>query len=83
MKVGARIDAKNVQIERGHGYDHNFVLNGQMGTLRLAARVTEPTTGRTMEVATTEPGVQFYTSNFLDGTIKGKGGRIYGRRSAL
>jgi aldose 1-epimerase len=82
-RIGARIDADNVQIKRGKGYDHNFVVNGEPGKLRLAARVVEPTTGRTLEVMTTEPGVQFYTANFLDGTIKGKGGRSYGRRSAF
>ena len=63
---------------RGGGYDHNFVLNGAPGTLRLAARVSEPTAGRVLEVSTTEPGVQFYTGNFLDGTVKGKGGVAYG-----
>jgi len=59
------------------GYDHNFVLRGETGTLKLAARVTEPSTGRVMEIYTTEPGVQFYSGNFLDGTITGKGGKVY------
>jgi aldose 1-epimerase len=62
------------------GYDHNFVLRQPRGDLMnpaLAARVTEPKTGRVMEVLTTEPGVQFYTGNFLDGTVKGKGGAVY------
>jgi aldose 1-epimerase len=82
--IGERIDAKkDEQIVRGKGYDHNFVLNGQAGTLRLAARVSEATSGRIMEVLTTEPGVQFYTGNFLDGTLAGKGGKVYGHRSAF
>jgi aldose 1-epimerase len=81
--IGARINAADEQIKVGGGYDHNFVLNGNAGTLRLAARVSEPTTGRWMEVSTTEPGVQFYTGNFLDGTIKGKGGQTYAKRSGL
>ncbi len=59
------------------GYDHNFVLRGETGTLKLAARVHEPSTGRVMEIYTTEPGVQFYSGNFLDGTITGKGGKVY------
>ncbi len=81
--IGERIDANEQQIELGKRYDHNFVLNNTGGSMALAARVTEPKTGRFMEVSTTEPGVQFYTGNFLDGSIKGKGGRPYGRRSAF
>ena len=65
------------------GYDHNFVLNSEGKTLALAARVYDPKTGRVMEVLTTEPGVQFYTGNFLDGTIKGKGGAAYPRHAAF
>jgi aldose 1-epimerase len=72
-----------VQIERGKGYDHNFVLDGEMGTLRTAAKVTEPKSGRVLEVLTTEPGVQFYTGNFLDGSVKGKGGRPYAFRTGF
>ena len=64
------------------GYDHNFVL-GEPGKLKLAARVADPTSGRQMEVWTTEPGVQFYSGNFLDGTIRGKRGLAYGKHSAL
>lgn len=75
--IGERIQAKDEQIERGKGYDHNFVLNGEMGRLRPAARVVEPKSGRVMEVLTTEPGIQFYTGNFLDGSVKGKGGKAY------
>jgi len=78
--IGARIEADDQQIKLGGGYDHNFVLNGEAGTLRQAVRVTEPTSGRSMEVLTTEPGVQFYTGNFLDGTITGAGGKVYKRR---
>lgn len=77
--IGARIAAKHPQIEHGRGYDHNFVLNRTGHTLEFAARVVEPASGRVLEVATTEPGVQLYTGNFLDGTIHGKGGVAYGR----
>jgi aldose 1-epimerase len=78
--IGARIDAPHPQIKLGGGYDHNYVLTRQGDGLSLAARVVEPTTGRVMEVTTTEPGVQFYTGNFLDGSITGKGGRVYRKR---
>jgi aldose 1-epimerase len=81
--VGERIGAAHEQITRGGGYDHNFVLDGASGTLRPAARVQESTSGRVMEVLTAEPGLQFYTGNFLDGTVKGKGGVAYGRRSGF
>jgi aldose 1-epimerase len=81
--IGERINADNEQIKFGKGYDHNFVLNGDMGKLRPAVKLTEPKSGRVMEVSTTEPGVQFYTGNFLDGTITGKGGKVYKQRSAL
>jgi aldose 1-epimerase len=78
--IGERIDAEDEQIARGGGYDHNFVLNGAPGTMRLAARVLEPRSGRVLEVHTTEPGMQFYTGNFLDGSITGKGSRVYRKR---
>ena len=81
--IGARIDANDQQIKYGPGYDHNFVLNRKGEGLSLAARVVEPTTGRVMEVSTTEPAVQFYTGNFLDGTLTGKGGHVYKRRYAF
>ncbi len=81
--IGERIGAKDAQLAAGGGYDHNFVLNKPAGDLALAARVSEPTTGRVMEVLTTEPGVQFYTGNFLDGTLTGKAGKVYGKRSAF
>jgi aldose 1-epimerase len=83
VAIGARIDAEDEQLRFGGGYDHNFVLNRSDGGLSLAARVFEPGAGRVMEVHTTEPGVQLYTGNFLDGSIAGKGGRVYGRRCAL
>lgn len=83
MPIGARIDADDEQIRRGRGYDHNFVLDREGGGLSFAARVTEPSTGRVLEVWTTEPGMQFYTGNFLDGTITGKGGKTYPRRSGF
>jgi aldose 1-epimerase len=81
--IGNRINAKDPQIALGMGYDHNFVLNRAGSSLELAARVTEPKTGRVMEVLTTEPGMQFYTGNFLDGTLKGVGGKAYPRRAAF
>src|SRR6266702_1960348 len=82
--IGARIDQEEEQLKLGHGYDHNFVLRRAAGApISLAARVVEPNTGRVLEVWTTEPGVQFYTGNFLDGTARGKGGLTYARRSAF
>jgi aldose 1-epimerase len=77
--IGARIG----EIKDIGGYDHNFVVNGAAGKLRMAARVTEPTTGRQMEVWTTEPGVQFYSAIHLDGSITGKGGISYPKYGAL
>ncbi len=81
--IGARINDADEQLKFGNGYDHNWVVNGQAGRLRRAAKVYEATTGRVMEVWSTEPGVQFYTGNFLDGTITGKGGKVYNQRYAL
>jgi aldose 1-epimerase len=83
MPSGSRITAGDEQLKFGKGYDHNFVLNGEAGTLRQAVRVTEKTSGRVMEVYTTEPGVQFYTGNFLNGSLKGKGGKVYGFRNGF
>ena len=80
--VGARIDQDDQQLKYGHGYDNTWVLKSGGKTPTLAATVYEPGTGRTLEVWTTEPGIQFYTGNFLDVT-KGKGGKAYQRRSAL
>jgi len=81
--IGERIDADDPQLRLGHGYDHNFVLDHAPGQLAEAAEVYEPTTGRILEVLTTEPGVQLYTGNFLDGSITGKEGRVYNRRYAI
>ncbi len=81
--IGARIEQDDEQLKLGKGYDHNWVLDKKGSELSLAARVEEPSTGRVMEVWTTQPGIQFYTGNFLDGTIKGKGGTVYARRTAL
>jgi aldose 1-epimerase len=82
--IGARIGADDEQLRHGGGYDHNFVLNGgPEGEMRLAARVHEPMSGRVMEVHTTEPGVQFYAGNFLDGTLTGKGGVVYRHRTGF
>jgi aldose 1-epimerase len=85
--IGARIEQRqNTQIRYGNGYDHNWVLNrggAASDALVLAARVVEPTSGRTMEISTTEPGLQFYSGNFLDGTITGKGGAVYKFRYGL
>jgi aldose 1-epimerase len=80
--IGARINADDEQLKLGKGYDHNFVVRGS-GALGLAARALEPNSGRVLEVWTTEPGVQFYTGNFLDGTVRGKEGKTYGFRSAF
>src|SRR3979411_2982308 len=82
-KVGARIDDDYEQLALGHGYDHNFVINRTGDNMALAARVYEPTSGRVLEVSTTQPGVQFYTGNFLDGTVTGKQGHVYKRRYAF
>ena len=81
--IGARIDADDEQLRHGGGYDHNWVLNRDRDGLVHAARLEEPTSGRTLDVSTTEPGIQFYAGNFLDGTIKGKSGHVYARRSGL
>jgi aldose 1-epimerase len=81
--VGLRINNDDEQLKFGTGYDHNWVINKPMGKLGLMARVMEPTSGRVMEVWSTEPGVQFYTGNSLDGSITGKDGRVYQRRNGL
>lgn len=78
--IGARINEPNQQLEYAGGYDHNWVINKPLGKFGLQARVYEPTTGRIMEVWSTEPGLQFYSGNFLDGTIIGKGGQVYKHR---
>ena len=81
--IGARIDTNNEQLAIAHGYDHNFVLSRKGSGLELAGRVHEPQTGRALEVYTTEPGVQFYAGNFLDGTITGKHGHAYNKHAGL
>ena len=80
--IGSRINQEDEQLRRGKGYDHNYVLNKRGAELSLAAQVYEPTSGRTMEVWTTEPGVQLYTGNFLDG-VRGKGGEVYNFREGF
>jgi aldose 1-epimerase len=81
--IGARIDGDHEQLKFGGGYDHNFVINRSAEGLGLAATVVESTTGRRMEVLTTEPGVQFYSGNFLNGTVIGKGGAVYQQRAGF
>jgi aldose 1-epimerase len=81
--VGARIGADDAQLHLGHGYDHNWVLDSGGGKLVEAAEVYEPSSGRVLKVLTDQPGIQFYTGNFLNGTIKGKGGKPDELRSAL
>ena len=81
--IGARINDPDQQMKYGRGYDHNWVLNASAGSLSLAARVHEPASGRVLEVLTTQPGLQFYTGNFLDGTLTGKGGKVYQQRLCL
>lgn len=84
--IGARIGQDDEQLRYGRGYDHNFVLDkdpGAPASATLAARLYEPSSGRVMEVHTTEPGVQFYSGNFLDGTLRGKRGAVYSPRSGF
>jgi aldose 1-epimerase len=84
VTIGARINQDDQQLKFGLGYDHNWILfpNGPP-SLSLAAEVYEPNSGRVMEVLTTEPGLQFYSGNFLDGSVHGKGGKVYGHRSGF
>ncbi len=81
--IGDRVDADHKQLKYGLGYDHNFVLNQNLKGLNYAAKVVEPTSGRTMKVYTNEPGLQFYAGNFLDGSIQGKKGKFYKHRTAF
>lgn len=81
--VGERINSDDEQIKLGHGYDHNWILNRSGAGLEFAARVMDPKSGRVLEVLTDQPGIQFYTGNFLDGSFHGKGGTTYQRRGAL
>ncbi len=81
--IGERIEADDEQLKLGKGYDHNWILNRSGSGLELAAHVLDPKSGRVLEVLTTQPAIQFYTGNFLDGTYKGKGGKAYQHRGAL
>ena len=83
-RVGDRIrDAKDQQIRFGRGYDHNFIVDGTAGALRPAAVVSDPVSGRVMEMSVTAPGIQFYTGNFMDGTFFGKSSRAYRQGDAI
>jgi aldose 1-epimerase len=82
-RIGERIEADNEQLKIGKGYDHNFVINRRGRGLVLAARASDPRSGRVLEVLTTQPGVQLYTGNFLDGSNVGKGGKAYKARYAF
>lgn len=81
--IGARINDDNEQLKFGGGYDHNYVMNHPMDKLGLDARVTDPKSGRVFEIWSTSPGMQFYSGNFLDGTIIGKAGSVYVHRGAF
>ncbi len=83
MRIGDRIDDAHEQMVRAGGYDHCFVLSGKRGDVRHAATLADPMSGRFMEVLTTEPGMQLYTGNFLNGTERGKGGSVFACRSGL
>ena len=82
-KIGSRIKNDDQQLKFGLGYDHNWVVRDKPGRLALMAKVTDPASGRTMEVLSTEPGLQFYSGNFLDGTNVGKGGKVYRHRTGF
>jgi aldose 1-epimerase len=81
--IGSRIGDENDQLKFGRGYDHNWVVRGKAGELRPAAKVVAPKSGRVLTVETTEPGIQFYSGNFLDGTLVGKSGVAYVQRSGF
>jgi aldose 1-epimerase len=81
--IGARIDDPDTELQYGPGYDHNWVIDKPLGKMGLMARATGPKTGIVMEVFSDEPGLQFYAGNFLDGTITGKGGKVYQKRSGF
>jgi len=82
-KIGARIGNMFIQMQYGRGYDHNWVLNKKDDQLSLAARVTDPESGRVLEMWTTQPGIQFYSGNFMNGQSKGKSGKPHGYRMGL
>lgn len=81
--IGSRINENDEQLHLGHGYDHNWVLDHSEGKLAEAAELYDPSTGRVLKVLTDQPGIQFYSGNFLDGSIKGKGGRAYELHAGL
>lgn len=83
VAIGANIDADDQQTINGNGYDHNWALNTQGDVSQVAATLTAPSTGVKLEVLTTEPGIQFYTANFLDGTVTGKNEIVYNKRVAV
>jgi len=83
VAIGARINDKYEPLVLANGYDHNFIINGSGNGLKFAARVTEPTSGRVLQVYTTEPGIQVYSGNFLDGTLTGKHGHVYRQRDGM
>jgi len=82
-EIGARINQSNEQLKIAGGYDHNWVLNGKNGEMKLAAKLYDPKTGRVLTVTTTQPGVQFYSGNFLNGAFKGKVGVAYAKYAGL
>jgi aldose 1-epimerase len=81
--IGSRINENDEQLHLGHGYDHNWVLDHPSGKLSEAAELYDPSTGRVLKVLTDQPGIQFYSGNFLDGSIKGKGGKAYELHAGL
>ena len=81
--IGARIGQSDEQLRFGHGYDHNWVLDATAGAPHHAARLVDPVSGRTLDIVTDQPGIQFYSGNFLDGSITGKDGRVYRHRWGL
>ena len=81
--IGARINDSDKVLQYGHGYDQNWVIKKPLGKLGLQARVVEPVSGRVLEVWSDQPGLQFYTGNFLDGTLTGKSGKVYQRRTGF
>jgi aldose 1-epimerase len=83
IEIGKRLESKSKQLEYGLGYDHNFVLNQSLEGLNFAAQISEPISGRIIEVYTNEPGLQFYGGNFLNGSVVGKGGKSYKYRTAF
>jgi len=82
-KIGERINEKNEQLEFGKGYDHNWVLNNYDGSVKKVGSLYDPKSGRVMELYTDQPGMQFYSGNFINGTLKGKKGIVYNYRTAL